>query len=437
MLGIHSTDVLDDYRKLRRAIEDLPADLRRDIDSWDPSGTARFIFASPLADSVHAAGRRAYAGRPLPWTALEDKVRIDGFWDAIGVRRAPSRIVAADHDALRSAAKELDRGLGTVWAADARDGTHGSAMGLRWVRPGDDGRESFVSLRRMADRIRVMPFLDGIPASIHGIVFPDSVAVFRPVEMVVLRPTTGDRLHYAGCATAFDPLTDDRNAMRDLAYRVGAAVREAVGYRGPFGIDRILAEGGYLPTELNARAGGAMKRPLVQGAGLPLTPLCLAVTEGERLDYRPDLLQRAVVESTDAHRTCAGWSTTPLGIEENRTLDVVRDRDEYRERRAGEGWPWHAMRSADSSDRADCRPRTMFWWPHAHNVRWCTRCAIARARPATTSLVGRDCPPIFACRFRMVASCSPPRFDPGCENTSSRPSMACRFQALTWFACTS
>lgn len=336
MLGIHSTDVLDDYRKLRRAIEDLPADLRRDIDSWDPSGTARFIFASPLADSVHAAGRRAYAGRPLPWTALEDKVRIDGFWDAIGVRRAPSRIVAADHDALRSAAKELDRGLGTVWAADARDGTHGSAMGLRWVRPGDDGRESFVSLRRMADRIRVMPFLDGIPASIHGIVFPDSVAVFRPVEMVVLRPTTGDRLHYAGCATAFDPLTDDRNAMRDLAYRVGAAVREAVGYRGPFGIDGILAEGGYLPTELNARAGGAMKRPLVQGAGLPLTPLCLAVTEGERLDYRPDLLQRAVVESTDAHRTCAGWSTTPLGIEENRTLDVVRDRDEYRERRAGE-----------------------------------------------------------------------------------------------------
>ena len=336
VLGIQSTDMLDDFRKLRRAIEDLPADLRRDIDAWDPSGTARFIFASPLADSVDAAGRRAYAGRPAPWAALEDKVQIDGFWDAIGVRRAPSRIVAADHDALRSAAKELDRGLGTVWAADARDGTHGGGMGLRWVRPGDDGRESFAVLARMADRIRVMPFLEGIPASIHGIVFPDSVAVFRPVEMVVLRPRTGPRLHYAGCATAFDPLTDDRNAMRDLAYRVGASLREAVGYRGPFGIDGILAEDGYLPTELNARAGGAMNRPLVQGAGLPLTPLCLAVIEGEPLDYRPDLLQRAVVESTDAHRTCAGWSTTPHGIEENQTLDVVRDGDEYRERRPRE-----------------------------------------------------------------------------------------------------
>ena len=335
VLGIQSTDVLDDFRKLRRTVENLPADLRRDIDSWDPAGTARFIFASPLADSVDAAGRRAYAGRPAAWAALEDKVLIDGFWDAVGVRRAPSRIVAADHDALKSAAMKLDRGLGTIWAADAREGTHGGGMGLRWVRHGDDGREPFASLLRMADRIRVMPFLEGIPASIHGIVFPDSVAVFRPVEMVVLRPISGDRLHYAGCATAFDPLPEDREAMRDLAYRVGAALREAVGYRGPFGIDGILAEDGYFPTELNARAGGAMGRPLAQG-GLPLIPLCLAVTEGERLDYRPDLLERSVVESTDTHRTCAGWSVTQIGIEENRTLDVVRDGDEYRESRPGE-----------------------------------------------------------------------------------------------------
>ena len=335
VLGIEGTDELGHYRLLRRVIEDMPADLRRDIDSWDPSGTARFIFASPLANSVDAAGRRAYAGRPLTWAALEDKVRIDGFWDAVGVRRAPSRIVAADYDALTSAAKQLDRGLGTVWAADAREGTHGGGMGLRWVRHGHDGHESFASLLRMAARIRVMPFLEGIPTSIHGIVFPDSVAVFRPVEMVVVRPITGDRLHYAGCATAFDPLPDDREAMRDLAYRVGVALREAVGYRGPFGIDGILAEDGYFPTELNARAGGAMGRPLAQG-GLPLIPLCLAVTEGERLDYRPDLLERAVVESTDTHRTCAGWFATRISIEENRTLDVVRDGDEYRESRPGE-----------------------------------------------------------------------------------------------------
>ena len=327
--------MLDEFRNLQRTLEDLPADLRRDIDAWDPAGAARFVFATPLAGALDAADRRAYAARPPAWAVLEDKVRIDAFWDAVGVPRAPSRVVAAEHQALKSAADGLDQGLGTVWAADARDGTHGGGLGLRWVRHGDDGRTSFESLRRMADRIRVMPFLEGISASIHGIVFPDSVAVFRPVEMVVLRPTTGDRLHYAGCATAFDPHPDDRRAMRDLAYRVGTALRETVEYRGPFGIDGILAEDGYFPTELNARAGAAMG-PLAHGAGVPLTPLCLAVVAGERLDYRPDLLEQAIVETADAHRTCAGWSVTPLEIETNRVLDVVRDGDEYRECRAGE-----------------------------------------------------------------------------------------------------
>ena len=335
VLGTRSTDVLDEFRNLRRALEDLPAHLRREIDAWDPAGTARFIFAHPLAGPFDAADRIAYAARPPAWATLEDKVRIDAFWDAIGVPRAPSRVVAANHQALKSAAVELDRGLGTVWAADARDGTHGGGLGLRWVRHGDDGRNSFESLRRMADRIRVMPFLEGISASIHGIVFPDSVAVFRPVEMVVLRPTTGDRLHYAGCATAFDPRPDDRRAMRELGLRVGAALRDTVNYRGPFGIDGILAEEGYLPTELNARAGAAIG-PLAHGAGVPLAPLCLTVVADERLDYRPDLLEQAVVESADTHRTCAGWSVTPLRIEENRVWNVVRDGAEYRESGRGE-----------------------------------------------------------------------------------------------------
>ena len=117
-------------------------------------------------------------------------------------------IVPAEYQALRAAAAALDRGSGTVWAADARDGTHAGAIGLRWVRPDDDGRDAAGSLSRIADRVRVMSFLEGISASIHGIVFPDAVTTFRPVEMLVLRPAIGDRLLYAGCFTWFDPKTE-------------------------------------------------------------------------------------------------------------------------------------------------------------------------------------------------------------------------------------
>lgn len=336
VLGIRGGDILTEHRNLERALEDLPADVHQAVEAWDPARTARFIFASPLAKSLTVAGRKPYGARPAAWARLEDKVRIDAFWDDAGVARAPSRVVPADYDALMAAASALDRGSGTVWAADAREGLNGGGLGLRWVRPGDDGRASFRSLSQIADRVRVMPFLEGVPASIHGVVFPDAVAVFRPVEMVVLRPRTGDRLLYAGCATAFDPSPTDRTAMRDFARRVGAALRQTVGYWGPFGIDGVLTADGFRPTELNPRAGAGLA-PLSAGlAGLPLSALCLAVAAGETLDYRPEMLERAVVESSDAHRTCAGWSVTSTEFSSSDTLDVVRDDDEYREARPGE-----------------------------------------------------------------------------------------------------
>ena len=336
VLGLGGKDILEEHRNLHNTLHDLPPALRRAIDAWDPTGSANFIFASPLAEARGTPPRPPYGARPASWAALEDKVKVDAFWDAAGVKRAPSRVVPARYESLKTAAAALDRGLGTVWAADARDGTNGGGLGLRWVRRGADGHASFEALRRIADRVRVMPFLEGIPASIHGIVCPDTVAVFRPVEMVVLRPTDGDRLFYAGCATAFDPNPDDRETMRTVAHRTGTMLRETVGYRGPFGIDGILSEDGYLPTEMNTRAGAALG-PLVAGLpDLPLAALCLAITQGEKLDYRPDLLERAVVQSADAHRTCAGWSVTPNTFDESGSLEVVRDGDEYREGREDE-----------------------------------------------------------------------------------------------------
>ena len=336
VLGLESRDILEEHRNLQKAIDNPPGELRCAIDNWDPTESASFIFSSPLAASRTEGPRRPYGARPAAWAELEDKVRIDAFWDAAGVDRAPSRIVPADYGAIATAAKALDRGLGTVWAADARDGTHGGGLGLRWVRPGDDGRASYESLRRMADRVRIMPFLEGIPASIHGIVFPNGVAVFRPVEMVVLRPAQGDRLFYAGCATAFDPNTHDRASMRDVAYRAGTALRETVGYRGPFGIDGILGEDGYVPTEMNARSGAGLA-PLAAGLpDLPLAPLCLAIIQGEQLDYRPDLLERAVVESADAHRTCGGWAVTRTAFGDSGVLEIARDGDAYREAGSGD-----------------------------------------------------------------------------------------------------
>ena len=59
------------------------------------------------------------------------------------------------------------------------------------MRSASNAEEAVRHVAAHCDRVRVMPFLDGGPCSIHGIVFPDHIAASRPVEMVTLRRGRG------------------------------------------------------------------------------------------------------------------------------------------------------------------------------------------------------------------------------------------------------
>ncbi len=101
-----------------------------------------------------------------------------------------------------------------------------------------------------------MPFLDGVPCSIHGVVVPGpggGTAVFRPVELAILRQVEERRFVYGGLSTWWDPPAADREEMRGVARRVGDHLRAAHDYRGAFGIDGVLTADGFRPTELNTR----------------------------------------------------------------------------------------------------------------------------------------------------------------------------------------
>jgi hypothetical protein len=287
---------------------------------------------------VHAVdGRRRFADRPASWAALEDKTRVDEFWDAAGVRRAPSEVLPVDGDSLRAAARRLDRGLGTVWAGDAREGLHGGAIGIRWIREPGDEPEALEFLGARCDRVRVMPFLEGIPCSIHGVVFPGGgVSIFRPVEMVILRRPGSSRFLYAGAATWFDPAPADREAMRAVGRRVAEALRDRVGFLGGFTVDGVLAEEGFLPTELNPRLGAGHNMLSASLKGFPFQPLALAAAEGLPLDWRPDLLEGAVVEAADRTRQGGTWVVVSGSRETTERFDLAADGDSLRPAREGE-----------------------------------------------------------------------------------------------------
>ncbi|HDK45213.1 MAG TPA: hypothetical protein ENG94_02915 [Actinobacteria bacterium] len=335
ILDLTASDVIEDIRVTAAALANLAPKVEVAIDAWDPEGSA-VMLGQPFYMGTHIAGRSVWGRRRPEWEALEDKVRADAVWDAAGIARVPSEVVAAASDELSLGHHWLDRSLGTAWAGDAKEGFNGGAVYLRWIRNAADADEACVFFAEHCDRVRVMPFLEGIPCSIHGMVFPDTVIAFRPCEMITLRPESGNRLHYGGAATFWDPPDADRVAMRDAARRVGEVLREAVGYRGGFTVDGVMTEEGFRPTELNTRTGAAIAGILAGVRDLPFGMIQRALIEGEPLEYRPRELERLIVDSADEHRSGGALATVDRHQAETDTRHLVAAGDGYREAREGE-----------------------------------------------------------------------------------------------------
>lgn len=267
------------------------------VHSFDPEGSAR-VLLSPFSALTSALERSAYGPRPLAQSALEDKMLADDIWDGAGIDRSPMEIVAC-RDAV-TAAGRLDRGRGTVWVADNREGWHGGGAYVRWVRTVGDAADALEWYRARADRVRVMPFLDGIPCSIHGWVTGNGVAVGRPMEMLILRRTDRTGFHYGGMGTFWDPHRDALDEMRSAARAVGEHLVRRVGYVGPYGVDGVLTEDGFRPTELNPRitAGHAIPG---QDAGLATGMMMRACLAGD-LDFDAAWFEETIVAAARSHR---------------------------------------------------------------------------------------------------------------------------------------
>jgi len=310
-LDLRAPDLLTALTLYQTALTNPSDDLVAAVDRFDPQRLA-IVILEPLYSLPSVAGRPVLGARQPAWARFERKLLADALWDEAGIARAASTIVPAEHEALCRAARFYDVGAGTCWAGDAHQGINGGATYLRWIRRCDDDHhceidEALQFFANNCGRVRVMPFLEGIPCSIHGLVFGKSVIVFRPVEIIVFRRPNASKLAYAGVATFWDPQPGDREAMREAARKVGVALRETVGYRGGFTVDGVMSEDGFRPTELNARLG-AGRIPIGQACpDLPLLLLEMLIRERTDLDYRPADLESMIVRSADNVR--GGGST--------------------------------------------------------------------------------------------------------------------------------
>jgi hypothetical protein len=299
----HGTDTMASVRASLRALADPPPHVVDAVEVFDPERRA-VVFGIFLAETPTLVGRPLVASRRSEWVALEDKTRLHEVLDRAGVSRGRSAVVPIADATARW--PSFDDGAGTVWAGDATEGYHGGGSLTRWVTDRHEAAIVAAELAAHCTTVRLMPFLDGIATSIHGIVAPDGVVALRPVELVTLR-RPGHRLVYSGCATFWDPPTAVREQMRDAAGRVGEQLRADVDFRGAFTIDGVATRDGWLPTELNPRFGAGLS-VITRGLdGVPLTLVLDLVVAGRPLPLTAGELEAEILHAADATRTGGTW----------------------------------------------------------------------------------------------------------------------------------
>jgi hypothetical protein len=318
LLGTRADSMMGGIRAYHDVLRDLPQWALDRIEAWDPEGNAR-VLASFLDTTITIAGRPSWGARPVEWLALEDKTRADDIWEAAAVDHAPSLVVAATAGALTTAARALGGAGGTVWAGDNREGWHGGAEYTRFVADPNDAAASIEFMTGHCDRVRVMPYLKGVPCSIHGMVFPDAVAAFRPVEMIVFRVPGSDRFRYGSVSTSWDPPEEVREEMRAAARRVGTHLRELAGFAGVFTMDGVATADGWLPTELNPRFGAGLM-PAARAADMPILGLSRLLVAGKTAGLDAAEIEDIVVAAGDAKRHLGGMTVVTRPIAASETL---------------------------------------------------------------------------------------------------------------------
>lgn len=311
--------IMEQIRAENRFLAEPPTEVIEALDEFDPNCDA-LVLGSFLNTNPELAGRPFVSHRRSDWVALEDKVVVDAFWDRAGIARQSSIVVHLDGAA--SACETIDRGDGTVWAADARDGFHGGASQTYWVSDAASRDEALAKLEPVCDQVRIMPFLDGTPCSIHGIVLPGGVAVLRPVEMVTLRRE--NQFVYAGCATYWDPPDRVREQMRSIARIAGAQLATELDFRGTFTVDGVVAADGFWPTELNPRFGAGINA-IARSSGLPILIVNDLVVAGHDLGRAASEIEAELVERADEHRGGGTWMGGLSHDAEPGRLDVDGD----------------------------------------------------------------------------------------------------------------
>lgn len=326
----------------QRIFSKPPLQLLRAMNAFDPNNEA-VVIPWRFRTSTHLGVRPVYGPRLAEAVQLEDKTRIGALLGDLGIPEPPGACSVPPAEAnLRAAMAMVDRGHGTVWSGDAARATNSGAKFVRRVRNAADAKSAQRFFAKHCEQVRVAPFLEGVACGMHAFVTRDGTAVFRPVELLILRPQRGATFVDSGFSTTFDPAAQDTLQYQDYVRRIGDEMHRRFGYEGAISVDAILTEQGWVVHDINPRQGGGLVYLQHALPDLPMHLLHHVAAAGDLHGLNVSEFEEMVRTAADQTRMVAAAYAVargplaprdfPIEVGDGRIVDV-----QYRPRLSGGG----------------------------------------------------------------------------------------------------
>lgn len=230
---------------------------RARLDAIDPSREA--LVLGHNFHPYRTFGSRRFVGRRrVRWRVFEDKPAMWELLASTGRDVGPWQVVPAAAQALSEASRDLDEGIGTVWAGDHRDGERSGGEHVRVVATSAQAAAAAVYFASNSDRVRVMPLLGGTPCSIHCFVSAEEIAPMRPARVDTHLDLDTGIFSYRGADWTWRPSARLVASAQRFASQAATLMRDHADYRGVFCVDGVAVGEVFHPTEVNSRWGASL-----------------------------------------------------------------------------------------------------------------------------------------------------------------------------------
>lgn len=239
----------------------LPSHILEGLRTFDPHREA-LVIGSGSTSSCLIDGRAIINARPKLQEQYESKLISEQILSTVMDRKELTRIMGISHRNFYGQCSQIDLGDGIVLSGDSSTGPGTAGSHVWWVTNSAQAVNAVKHLRSNGGMVRVMPYVRGIPASMHGLVLADGLITCPPMQLInLLRSSDGHvatRFFTAGSATLSVLDSHLMARMRTLIRSIGEELAARVGYRGMYCVDGIVTEDSFIPTEINTREGSSI-----------------------------------------------------------------------------------------------------------------------------------------------------------------------------------